>query len=646
MKNSFLSCFLGFILFLFPLFLNAQLLIAKIFSNDMVLQRNVEIPVWGWGNVGEPLAVSFNEALYKTVVENDSTWRINLPAMETGGPFEMKIISERKILNLENILIGDVWVCSGQSNMQWAVKNSNNAAMEIANAKDVQIRHFGVPRTGSYKPEAELTGGIWEACSPETAGNFTAVGYYFAKELRKNANVPIGLLHTSWGGSRIEPWMSAEALGHADTEAALKKLKKAAEEANTKAMKEIKKQLGYLPEKDEGIQDGVAIWAAKDFNDEDWRNMELPGSWENSGLKNLDGIVWFRKEIELSKEEVKAEITLGLSKIDDSDQTWINGLKVGEMSQSYNITRSYQIPANTLRSGKNVISVRVEDTGGNGGFTGEPELMFLKTTAKNISLASPWKYKVAEFRVANRQRTNHTPTLLYNQMIHPILDFPIKGAIWYQGESNANEKDAFNYRNLFSDMIIDWRKRWNVGEFPFLFVQLANFRAAQDEPSESNWAVLRESQTETLKRIPNTGQAVIIDLGEADDIHPRNKQDVGLRLSLAARKLAYGEDLVFSGPVYKDKEIDSKKVKIHFDHIGGGLIAKGSEGELKGFAIAGADKKFVWANAKIDGNTVTVWSDHIQNPIAVRYAWADNPHHANLYNEEGLPACPFRTDSW
>ncbi|MDX1941074.1 MAG: sialate O-acetylesterase [Saprospiraceae bacterium] len=635
-------------LLLFTLFVNAQPLeTSAIFTDHMILQRDVQVPVWGWAAANEKINITFNNKTYTDKADKQGKWRILLPIMPAGGPYDIKIAGKNKIIDIKDIMFGDVWLASGQSNMEWPVAAANNAQKEIAAANDHKIRHFYVPHEGSEMPQDKINGGPWQMASPQTVGNFTAVGYYFAKELRKHHDIPIGLLHSSWGGSRLEPWMSPESLGITDISKVAEQLKQQREERTKAIRNKLQQTIGALPEKDMGLQNGQALWAANDYYDGDWKIMKLPTLWENAELPDLDGIIWFRKTIELSAADIQKDATLSLGPIDDSDMTWVNGQKIGEMIQRYNENRIYNIPASILKAGKNIITVRVDDTGGGGGIYGKPELLYLETANKKHDIIGEWKYKVGEARFGGgNSTTNQTPMLLYNKMIHPILDFPIKGVIWYQGESNAGGNDAYEYRNLFHTMIQDWRARWtNSGTFPFLFVQLANFMQAKSDPSESDWAVLRESQSKTLTTTTNTGQAVIIDIGEADDIHPRNKQDVGYRLSLAARKLAYGDDkIIYSGPVYKSMKIESNKIRLSFDHVGGGLMAKDKYGYLKGFAIAGADKKFVWSQAIIDGDHVIVWNDNIKNPVAVRYAWADNPEDANFYNKEGLPASPFRTD--
>ncbi len=623
----------------------AQLSTSVLFSDNMVLQRNREVPVWGWNTPGAEVEVTIRGKTVKTTTDADGQWKARLPALQAGGPYQMTISSGEDKIVIRNILYGDVWVCSGQSNMAWQVKNSNDAKREIANAKDGQIRHFKVPLKGSIQLEERLPGGQWEVTSPQTVGEFTAVGYFFAKQLRKSTDVPIGLINSSWGGSSIEAWMSAELHVESGTGDALARMEREFAAKRLADRKKLEAVIGNLPTKDEGIANGLAIWAGRSFDDNSWKNMALPKLWEDAGLPNLDGVVWFRKSVNLPDELAQENWELGLAKIDDSDRVWINGQEVGESKNAYNEIRRYPVDGTFLRPGENVITVRVEDTGGGGGIYGEPGQLYLKSPNFSAPLAGQWKYKVGEYR-AEEARVNQSPTMLYNQMIYPMLGYGITGVIWYQGESNAGGERAFTYREQFPAMINDWRKKWGQQDFPFLFVQLANWRAAKDQPTESSWAMLRESQSKTLEVSPNSGQAVIIDIGEADDIHPRNKQDVGYRLALAARKIAYGEDIVYSGPSYQSHTVEDNKIYLTFDHIGSGLRAKDKYGYLKGFAIAGSDQKFRWAKAAIEGDRIVVWSEEVPNPVAVRYAWADNPDDANLYNEEGLPASPFRTDDW
>ena len=621
----------------------SQIKVAKIFSNHMVLQRGIAVPVWGWAEPDEQVSVTFDGKRYEATARDDGKWIAYLPEMKAGGPHRMQIAGRSGEIVIDDILIGDVWLCSGQSNMEWTVAQSRDAQDEIASASDNRIRHFKVPRSFSDIPESDLAGGEWVRTSPETVGDFTAVGYYFARELRKHQDVPIGLLNSSWGGSRIEPWMTANSLGFSDSREAAKEIRQKQQAERERLAAALKEKMGSLPGEDAGLQNGVALWARPDHDDRGWPTMKIPGLWEQSGFNGLDGIVWFRKEFTLTKSQADQGITLSLGKIDDSDITWVNGEKVGETKQAWNQNRLYKIPAEVLRAGSNGITIRVEDTGGGGGIHGSAGDIFFSAGTERVSLSGDWKYRVAKVELDSVSQKNQVPTLLFNKMVNPIIDFPIKGALWYQGESNAGEADALRYRGLFAAMIKDWRKQWKVGEFPFLWVQLANFMAADDQPSESSWAVLRESQSATLA-VPNTAQAVIIDIGDAEDVHPTNKQDVGYRLSLAARKLAYGEDLIYSGPVFESMRLAGNSIRIKFKLFGSRLVVKDKYGYPKGFAIAGVDGRFVWAKARIEGDEVVVWSDQVKKPSAVRYAWGNNPDDANLYNAEGLPASPFRTD--
>ncbi len=632
-----------------PTFATAQLHLSRLFADNMVLQREQPVKVWGWASPKVKVTIDFMNQQYSGKADKTGKWLIELPAQKAGGPYVMSVSSKKEKVTLKNILIGDVWICSGQSNMEWVLANTNDAEKVMAEATDAQIRHFKIPHSASNHPEQVLAGGSWEICDPATVGNFTAVGYYFAQQLRETVGVPIGLINTSWGGSRIEPWMDYTMLGYNNQEEVAQKLV-AEQKARKEAFeKQVMDKLGPdYPVQDIGMQDGKPIWAAPTLADNQWETMSLPGIWEKSGWKMLDGVVWYRKTIELSPEQAYQPAQLGIAMVDDQDITWVNGRLVGQ-TNGWNEVRKYDIPAEILQPGKNTITIRVTDTGGGGGIHGEANLLCLKIGENTIDLSGEWKYKIGQVNLNVVDGSdNQLPTKLYNAMIHPILDYGIKGAIWYQGESNANTaQDAKAYTSQFQEMIKGWRKLWNQGDFPFFWVQLANYLPAAEFPGESNWALLRASQHSALA-LPNTGEAVIIDIGEAKDIHPRNKKDVGYRLSLAARKITYGEkDLVYSGPIYKSMQQDGQKIRLQFDHVGSGLVAKNDRyGYLRGFAIAGADGEFLWAKAMIDGNEVVVWSEAIKKPVAVRYAWADNPDDANLYNQEGLPASPFRTDNW
>jgi sialate O-acetylesterase len=508
LKAGILSCIMIItIMLLGSLYATADVKLPAVIGDNMVLQRHISVPIWGTADPNEKVTVTLGKQKLIANADKDGKWSVKLKSLNAGGPYELTVAGKNKIV-LKNVLVGDVWVCSGQSNMQWDVRNSLNADKETAEAKYPMIRFFTVKRVVSDKPLKE-TEGKWDECTPETVPGFTAVGYFFGRDLHKSLNVPIGLIHTSWGGTPAESWTSKETL-----------------------------------ESDPDFKPILERW---DKNVADYPQ----------ALKN------YQEQLDQwDKDEQKAKAD------------------------------------------------------------GKPEPK--KPNPPGDPKNSPWM-----------------PSSLYNAMISPLIPYGIKGAIWYQGESNADR--AYQYRKLFPAMITNWRKAWGQVNFPFLFVQLANFMDAKPEPAESAWAELREAQSMTLS-LSNTGMAVAIDIGDAKDIHPKNKQDVGHRLALNALAIAHGRNAEFSGPVYQSMTTVGNQIQLKFRHIGGGLVAKNNE-PLKGFAIAGEDHKFVWADAKIDGETVVVWSDKVSQPMAVRYAWADNPV-CNLYNKADLPASPFRTDDW
>ena len=621
---------------------SAQLRTSRLIGDGMVMQRAMKVPVWGWTRAGAKVDVTFDGRRYAGTADTAGAWKVTLPAMRAGGPHEMSIASNGERLQIHDILVGDVWVCSGQSNMEFTVSSATNAAQEIAASSDLQIRQFKVPQSWAWGPESDLAGGSWERADPAHVGEFTAVGYFFARELRKTRKVPIGLINTSWGGSRIEPWMSPRALG--TDSAGVAKIIADENAAVQKTANDLRAKIGDVGDHDPGLVNGNAVWAEPALDQSAWVSIDVPKLWEEAGYAGLDGVAWYRTTFDLTADEAKSGITLGLGMIDDSDESWVNGHRVGGMQNSWNVQRRYDVPAAALLAGRNVLAVRVEDTGGGGGIYGEADSVYLRVGDARRPLAGSWKFKVATISVSTNGNMNQVPTVLWNKMINPLLPYPIKGALWYQGESNANPGEAFEYRKQFASMITDWRKRWNVGAFPFLWVQLANYMTVDTVPNpNSAWAMLRESQTATLA-LPNTAQAVIIDIGETNDIHPKNKQDVGKRLALGARKVAYGETIAYSAPTYRSHTVRGGRVTLALNSASGLHTRDG--GPVKGFAIAGADKHFVWANASIDGNRVVVWSDKVPQPVSVRYAWGDNPLDANLYNAVGLPATPFRTDRW
>jgi sialate O-acetylesterase len=564
---------------------------------------------------------------------------------EAGGPFDLTLTGKNNIV-LRNVLVGEVWICSGQSNMEWNVRNTRNAEVEIANAKYPQIRQFLVPKTIASSPKDDFPGGTWSTCEPENVGNFTAVGYFFARELFTELNVPIGLVNTSWGGTHSETWTSRDAFEQSEEFREMiagmpaLDLDALAKERHTVLMHKLRDMNISLPAKN------VDQWKNGDYNDNAWSVMTLPNLWEQQGLDGVDGQVWYRKTIHIDAADAGKDAMLSLAMIDDSDETFVNGIKVGATINQYNQQRSYPVRSGILKTGSNVIAIRVDDTGGGGGVYGKPEDLKLSFAGgSTLSLAGEWKYAVENVAMSNNTvGPNSYPTLLFNAMIHPILKLGIRGAIWYQGESNAGR--AYQYRKAFPLMITDWRNHWGQGDFPFYYVQLASFDANHGNSAiGSSWAELREAQAMTLA-LPNTGMAVTIDIGEATDIHPRNKQDVGKRLAAIALRRDYGKNTVFSGPTFSGMKVDGDKIRVSFDNLGGGLLVRDKYGYLKGFEVAGNDQKFHYAKAWVDGNEVVVSTTLVGDPVAVRYAWADNPEDANLYNKEGFPAAPFRSDTW
>ncbi|NNF32750.1 MAG: 9-O-acetylesterase [Saprospiraceae bacterium] len=637
--RKFVTCF-TLLMICLPGYLSGQLELAGIFSDHMVIQRAHPINVWGNGEVGSVVKASFNSIDQSSAVDNSGRWKVQFPEMKAGGPFMMKIVNESQEITLTDIYIGDVWVCSGQSNMEWPISLSDGAEEAVKNAADPLIRHFKVEHSYAKEPDDDLVSASWQVSGPETVGQFTAVGYYFAEALRNHIDVPIGLLNTSWGGSRIEAWMSAESLNLDDTDDVIDRYFTKEKKNYELNLKELMNQFPGINAEDSGMSGGKALWAAHSIDESKWSEIKVPGLWESQGYEGFDGIGWYRLHLNIQEVWDNKEVEISLAKIDDSDQVWVNGKKVGGTEQAWNKTRIYTFPSSLLKRGDNVISIKVEDTGGGGGIHGDPDNMYLKIESEMIPLVGNWLFRPGaflEFRPSNN--VHHTPTLLYNKMIYPILNFPIKGVIWYQGESNAgNANDATAYAHQFKDMIMDWRKKWDVGPFPFLYVQLANFMLPSEKPVESNWALLRESQSEALS-LTNVGEAVIIDIGEADDIHPRNKKDVGYRLSLDARNLAYDESLVSSGPGYVSHHVENNKVVIEFDQE---IVIHDRYGYIKGFAIAGEDGIFKWGRAVANGNKVEIWNVGVHSPRYLRYGWADNPDDLNIYNKEGLPVAPFR----
>ena len=634
------KCFV-FISLIFSTLMCANVKMPLLFSDGMVLQRNKEISVWGFADPNEKVAVHFNRQIVKTQADKNGKWTLNLNAEKAGGPFELIIIGNNKII-IKNVLVGEVWICSGQSNMEFQVSKTINAEKEIADSNYPMIRHFGVAQDLSGTQKDDLKAGKWEVSNKETVGNFTAAGFYFAKKLYDELKIPIGIINTSWGGTNVETWTSREAFQKSD------EFKSMIADVPTVDMDAIfesykKSVLGNL-KKVQGFDvtmDNENQFAAFNFDDKNWPEIKVPSLWENQQIGNIDGIVWMRKTITLSAEQAKKEAVLHLSKVDDEDQTFVNGVEVGT-NNIWEKRRVYKIPAGILKEGKNVIAVRITDYSGGGGIYGEASDLKIQFKDNTIPLEGLWKFNVVQVKIS--VSPNSYPSLLYNAMVNPLVPYAIQGVLWYQGEANVWR--ANQYKKAFPLMIQDWRTKFNQGDFPFYFVQLSTFDEFKGNSKVgSRWAELREAQSETLK-LKNTGMAVTTDIGNAKDIHPTNKQDVGLRLAAIALNNVYGKKQIYSGPTFKSQEIKGNQIMLTFDNIGSGLSASDNSQNIKGFEIAGADKVFHSAKAIIKDNKIIVSSENVPNPVAVHYGWADDDTEINLFNKEKFPASPFRTDNW
>jgi sialate O-acetylesterase len=626
---------------LFATLSQATVKLPAIFSDNMVLQQNKAIQIWGWADKGETVEVRFLNQLRKVKADKSGNWAVALGAQTHGGPYSLEVKGKSNRLSLHDILIGEVWLCSGQSNMEFAVKNAYNASVEISRANFPEIRSFNVTKAIGTQPKSDFEGS-WKVCSPGSVADFSAVAYFFAQNLYKELGIPIGIINSSWGGTDIETWISEQTFSQLPAELSKRYDGKKIDNIDQFLKDNSSRKEFYLKamNNDPGISEK---WFAPETDIAPWPTMPIPQLWEGL-LGDIDGIAWYCFSLDLPKEDAGKTAVIQLGPIDDNEITWVNGQTVGH-TEGYTVSRQYSIPENILMAGKNRITVKISDFSGGGGFYGKAEDIYLEVNGKKYPLAGNWHYKLA---VTNKQfnfvepSPNMQPSLLFNAMINPITKFPMAGAIWYQGENNSGQ--AYNYKTLFPTLINDWRKQWHI-DFPFYWVQLANYQAKDSNPVESNWAELRQAQSLTLS-LPNTGQAVITDIGDANDIHPKNKQDVGRRLALIALNKTYGKtDLVYSGPTFRSMEIKGSKAVISFDNIGGGLTTTSKYGYVEGFSIAGKDKHFVWAKAYIDGEKITVFSENVSEPVAVRFAWANNPD-VNLYNKEGLPAAPFQTDTW
>ena len=619
--------------------------VSPTFSDHMVLQRGVTNTMWGWTTPGAHVSVTVADSYGQTKADKSGKWTVRFRPPRTGGPYRISVDGPQHAV-LKDVLVGDVWICSGQSNMEFGLVNIPAADADIASSSDRGLRLYTVPHKIAFSPQ-DLVYGRWvESNSTNIMSNtqgswngFSAVAYYFGKSLRHELNVPIGLLQTCWSGTPAESWTSEEAL--LPLKDFDEQIKWVHGQLNGKSVPfEIQLDQWYSLN-DSGEKSG---YTKVDYDDSSWQSATMPKPFEDIGLKSFDGIVWFRKVFDLA-DVPTGDASIRLGPIDDADTTFINGVRVGAM-QNYDQDRVYQVPTGTLHKGRNTIAVRVLDTGYAGGFS-DRTVGFGVTLSGGIkiNLAGKWRYLVGpEYQKLNPAPRNslgnpNIATVLSNGMIAPLAPLAVKGAIWYQGESNTGRGDQ--YRKLLPTMINDWRARFD-SDLPFFIVQLANFQTRHDHPVDDDWAELREAQAYTANAVPRTSLVPAIDIGEHDDGHPKNKKEVGRRLALAALHSVYRKPGPYSGPVaVRASKLDGGALAVVFDHADGGLVASG--GRLSGFAIAGVDRRFFWADARIISNRVLLTSKDVPNPVYVRYGWDMDPD-VTLTNGAGLPAVPFRSD--
>lgn len=639
--------------------------LAHLFVDHVVLQREIPVPVWGWTRPGLRVRVELGVYTAETRAGGDGKFLVRLPPMPAGGPYVMDVKTSDPAINtcVSDVMVGEVWLCSGQSNMEWPVKETAFDPKTLSDG-DACIRTFYVPRRALLGRQVDVTG-VWTVATPETVADFTAVGFFFARRLARELNVAVGVINASWGGTRVEAWTSREELvRHNWTQAEVARYESGVSGGaywnrfagmDPDSPTAVEDVMRSLYPRDPGNTGWTNKWADSGYDDGEWKTVSVPGAWTRAGY-DTNGVFWYRRVITVPTDWAGKDLTLGVGAVDKHDVTYFNGEQVGAMGRDieegcWNIPRVYTVPGRLVKEGYAVIAVRASSFIYDGGMIGPAEKMTVcpaDGSAAPIRLDGIWRIKmehdygrVSPIALPFGPGNPQTPYMLNDSMIQPLIPFALRGAAWYQGESN--ESDCLAYGWMLRAMIRDWRRAWGQGDFPFLTVQLANFRVPELYEAASKWAYVREGQLDTLKDA-NTGVVVAIDIGDSVDIHPRNKQDVGFRLAQWALARTYGKPIVPSGPLCRDFAIEGDRIRLRFDHVGGGLVAR--NGALKTFAVAGGNRTFVPAQAEIDGDAVVVQAQSVPEPVAVRYAWADNPDGCNLYNREGLPASPFRTDSW
>jgi sialate O-acetylesterase len=663
---------------------HAGVTLPPIFSDHMVLQKSASVPVWGTASPGEKVSIQLDDKSAQATAGADGKWQATLDLSQSGpGPFQMTVKGANN-LAIDDVMVGEVWLASGQSNMGATLDLSTGGAQEVAASANPMVRQFYVNPHPSAKV-MDVCKGKWSVAGPDTSGHFSAVSYYFQKELQKNLHVPVAIINSSLGGTYVESWMSPQAVTADKDILAVQKADIEESASFPGRLKEYaQKMLAWEQENNRTDQPkgDPNDFAAPSISTADWKTIKLPGSFASAGLPDA-GVTWLRKEITVGPEASGRSIRLDLGGIRNFTTVYWNGVKVGETTPATPPGTegkfTYMIPASISKPGKAVIAVRIYTPEQKAGLeAGASGSNFRAIAGKWVTfLAGDWLAK-AEYSLppldsaaaqtipkepGPPQQEKNIPGYLYNGMIHPLIPYAIRGFIWYQGENNTTY--AMQYRKIFPAFINDLRAQWKQENLPFYFCQLAAFGPIATSPSDSIWAELREAQYMATK-LPNTGEAILIDIGEEKDIHPRDKKDAGERLGKVALANTYGEKIPYSGPIFQSMQTVDGKIRIQFTHIDGGLVAKpipqtyrprsiqtvtqplirnSPQSQLEGFAVCGADKQWKWADAKIDGDQVLVWSSQVPQPVAVRYAWSDNPI-VNLHNAAGLPAVPFRTDNF
>ena len=622
---------------------HAEVRLSNVFGEHMVLQRDRPLQLWGQATPGQTLTVEFADRRASTRVGADGRWRVQWPALPAGGPHRLRVVGDQTV-ELNDVLIGDVWLLGGQSNMEWPLAQTDTGPQEVASPQNPQLRQLRVPLRASVKPEAEISPAPWVVAEAGRVGEFSAIGYHFARQVQAVQGVPIGLIQTAWGGSMLETWMRRDAAVQDPDLAPAVRALPADNAAFSAALRQrvLDRVAAWQPGLPlQGVD--ASGWSAAEDIDANWPTLQAPRYWEDQGLANFDGIVWMRKRVELSAAQAAGTAQLHLARVDDCDETWVNGRRVGGQC-GWEQPRRYELPKGALRAGTNWIAVRVTDTGGNGGFHGDAADMRLDTAAGSVSLAGAWRARVEQVATPGGPVANDAPALGHNGLIAPLQGLAVRGVLWYQGEENAGRAAA--YADGFKRLIQDWRGQFGDPNLPFFFVQLAAFLPlADNNPNGGGWAELRASQAAALA-LPHTGMATAIDVGDAVDIHPRNKRTVGQRLAgLALRELGL-RTAPAGGPRLTGHDARGGEIRLRFGDTAGGLRTARAGEPLRGFHVAGADHRWVPAEARFEGDAIVLRSPAVAAPVAARYAWVNNPSEANIVGGDGLPLPPLRTDDW